>query len=193
MIEAFFPTLIYAEKLKDFEHSNDAYIRRLYELKQTIPRHEAWNCDTYASYTKHDLRTESLFASLFSVITTHVNDFAKVYGVDKPNAKMTEAWFNVAQPGNCQEFHMHSSSHFSAVYYVKTPPNCGNIIFKSFEADTDMFRLRTDIEVLAAWKTVFHVPEMTKLVIVRSNLQHMVAKNLSDDDRISIAMNFVIE
>jgi uncharacterized protein (TIGR02466 family) len=194
MIESFFPTLVYYEDLVEFENSNDEYIKKSYQIKQRVPPTNEWNCDTYSTYnTSYELKTDPFFKSLFDGIKLHVDRFAEVYGVNNSTAIMTDAWINIAEPGNFQEFHMHSHSHFSAVYYIKAPQKCGNIIFKSFQADTDMFQLRVDDTTRPEnWKTVFYTPIESRLIIFRSNLQHMVAKNMSTEDRISIAMNFVV-
>ena len=125
-----------------------------------------------------------------SECTVHVDRFAKQFGVLKAKAQCDGSWFNISRPGNFQEFHMHAMSHFSAVYYVKTPEKCGNIVFKSHEADTNMFLLPIDESTPYNWSTVFYPAIEGRLIIFRSNLQHMVQKNTSTEDRISIAMNF---
>jgi len=42
-------------------------------------------------------------------------------------------------------------------------------------------------------KTFRYKAEECKMLIFRSNLSHMVNYNNSDDDRISISMNFIVE
>jgi len=42
----------------------------------------------------------------------------------------------------------------------------------------------------ASYKSCFYTPKESMILIFRSNLLHMVEKNNSDTDRISIAMNF---
>ena len=43
---------------------------------------------------------------------------------------------------------------------------------------------------IGANKSCSYTPEPTKILIFKSNLLHMVEMNLSNSDRISIAMNF---
>jgi uncharacterized protein (TIGR02466 family) len=165
----------------------------MYEIKKTTPGTNMWECDTYGSFNTYDLRVEPLFKNLLDTVADHVTEFSHSFGIDTHKASCNGAWFNIAENGNFQEFHMHAMSHFSAVYYVKTPPKCGNIVFKSHEADTDMFLLPFERQVPENWRTMFYPPIEGRLIIFRSNLQHMVAKNMSGEDRISIAMNFVME
>lgn len=192
MIETQFPTLFYIEDL-DFNHAHEAYKQRMYEIKKTTPGTNMWECDTYGSFNTYDLRVEPLFKNLLDTVADHVTEFSHSFGIDTYKASCNGAWFNIAENGNFQEFHMHAMSHFSAVYYVKTPPKCGNIVFKSHEADTDMFLLPFERQVPENWRTMFYPPIEGRLIIFRSNLQHMVQKNMSGEDRISIAMNFVME
>jgi uncharacterized protein (TIGR02466 family) len=85
---------------------------------------------------------------------------------------------------------MHSNNHFSAVYYIKTPENCGNIVFKKDSLD-EMFPLPIDeYNEVASYSTRFITPKSGVLIIFKSNIQHMVEKNKSNNDRVSIAMNF---
>lgn len=192
MIESWFPTLFSINDL-NFKGLHEHYIKQMYEVKNNTPSTDQWECDTYGSFGTFDLRTEPLYKSLIDKSIECVNQFAKEFGIDKAKAKCNGAWFNISAPGNFQEFHMHAMSHFSAVYYVKTPLNCGNIIFKSHEADTNMFLLPYDRKVPSNWSTMFYPAIEGRLIIFRSNLQHMVAKNMSKEDRISIAMNFKME
>jgi hypothetical protein len=77
------------------------------------------------------------------------------------------------------------------VYYLQVGNDCGNIIFRSFEADTDMLPLPADILTYPNYKTMSIMPEEDNLLIFRSNLKHMVEKNISNVQRISLSMNFL--
>jgi hypothetical protein len=99
-------------------------------------------------------------------------------------------WFNIAAQGAYQEYHLHPKSHFSLVYYVQTQKQCGNIVFQTADTLTDMFPLIADQATYASYKNCFYTPKDSLLLIFKSTLLHMVEKNLSDKDRISVAMNF---
>ena len=128
--------------------------------------------------------------NLINVVTEHVAEFSKEFGVESGVLMCSNYWFNISETGNYQEYHQHSDSHFSAVYYVQASSNSGNIVFKSFESMFDMCPIPGNLKTFAAFKTCFYTPSNSKLIIFRSNLLHMVEKNLSKEDRISISMNF---
>lgn len=197
-IQYWFPTLIYNRKI---EADNDYLIQKAYQLKEKYPNpNTGWRCETFNTmntYHPREDRDQRIF-SFIDEITNHVYEFGKVFNVKLPKyrLKWTGFWFNIASPGQYQEFHQHPVSHFSLVYYLKVNPNCGNFAIRSLEAYSDMLPLPlddpdgiTDINC----KVVQFTPEPSQLLIFRSHLPHMVDVNKSNEDRISISMNYIYE
>jgi len=189
MLLALFPTLIKAVEMHEFDLYKEKFSDKALNLYQTVDSQIDWRCDTYSSLNSFDMISDPLFKTFNQKIITETLKFSKEYGVTNNNLQITDAWLNVAKPGAFQEYHIHTASHFSAVYYVKSKINSGNIVFRSFEADTDMFPLPVNELTPASFKTISLPPEENKLLIFRSNLKHMVEKNNSDDYRISISIN----
>lgn len=173
----------------------DELINKSYELKDKIPNESGWRCDTYSTFGTNDLINDETFSSLLQIITDRVGAFSSIYGNPVGKLVCKEAWINISQPGNFQEYHKHPLSHFSAVFYLKVPDNSGKLVFKSHEAEDDMFPLILEAGPIQfpSYKTNAIVPGSKRLIIFRSNINHMVEKNLSDGDRISLAANFIYE
>lgn len=195
MINAWFPTLVYSADLNNLV-DNISLKNHAYLLKEKFKKIKSdWRCDTFNTLNQDQFinhTSDQKLTDLVEQCKNHVKEFSKEYGLNN-NVVCTEYWFNIAMRGNYQEYHQHANSHFSAVYYVQAEENSGNIVFKSPESITDMFPLPTlDTCSLVNSKTCFYKPAESKLLIFRSNLLHMVEKNQSDTDRISIAMNFRI-
>lgn len=197
-IMSWFPTLIYRTCLHNFEDHNrhlEKKANELYNLSNSKSSNH-WNCDTYNTLDQYDFRHDEdhYVNSLINECKRHVLAFAQQYQVDKclEDLECVDFWFNLAPPGSYQEYHLHSNSHFSLVYYVLTPNNCGDLVFKSFESATDMFPLPIKESCLndSTYKSCTYKSKESTVIIFRSNLQHMVKKNLGDRNRISIAMNF---
>ena len=187
-----FPTLVCVDQLPQFGEDNKKFIEKSLELLKTLPQNSAWRCDTFNTLNQYDMINDPLFAELIKNITECVKNFALEHGAKVDNISPTDAWINVAMPGQHQEYHIHTGSHFSVAYYISAAKNGGNIVFRSFEADTDMFPLPLTFENYTSYKTFSVPPVPGNLVIFRSNLKHMVEKNLSNDPRISISINFVL-
>ena len=195
-IDPWFPTLIYnidlAESVNNEILKDSAYILK----NKGDDLKSEWRCDTFNTLDYNhsiDQVHDQELTNLINVVTGHVAKFAKEFGVERGSLICSNYWFNISETGNYQEYHQHADSHFSAVYYVQAGPTSGNIVFKSFESMFDMCPVPTNLKVPANFKTCFYTPANSKLLIFRSNLLHMVEKNYSDEDRISISMNFKIE
>jgi uncharacterized protein (TIGR02466 family) len=192
-ITAWFPTLIYSENIiNEFSSNyNIDIINKAKEYQQKYTPDAGWACDTFNTMGI-DIRNNEPFKTLIDICIQHVIKFSKEYGVNS-NIICHECWINIAPPGEYQEYHIHNNNHFSLVYYVKAPPNSGNICFSSHESASDMFPLPDGAPAPPNFKTCDYKPIESHILIFRSNLLHMVHKNKSDDDRISIAMNFICE
>ena len=191
VIDNWFPTSIYNTMLREMESQRESFVARAYEIKQKHDRTSDWRCDTYNTLnSSYDFKADSIFADLVQLCTGHVGNFSRSFGINNPDVSVTDAWINIAKPGNYQEYHLHPNAHFSLVYYVQSQPNCGEIIFRSPEANTDMYPLEIDENNGFNYKTCSYRPENNRMIIFRANLLHMVEKNMSDADRISISMNF---
>lgn len=191
MIHVLFPTLVKAVKLSDFQKDKSQFKDKAINLYRTLSPQIDWRCDTFSTLNSFDMISDPIFENLIHRIIFEVTQFSKDYGVNSTDLKIVDAWINVAAPGAFQEYHMHTASHFSVVYYINIEKNSGAIVFRSFEADTDMFPLPIKEITPASYKTMSFTPEEGTLLIFRSNLKHLVEKNLSTDFRISISMNLV--
>lgn len=82
-------------------------------------------------------------------------------------------WFNVMNSGNKTTLHRHDDDDelLSAVYYVKTPKNSGELHLK---------KSAVDIKV---------TPQEGRFIFFPPNLPHEVSENLSDTRRISLGIN----
>lgn len=188
-IQSWFPTLISSEYIYTIDEK--PLIKRAYEIEKKYPVNSKWNCETYTSINLFDLQIDDIFKPLIKIIKNKVLDFAKVYGIENCKIHKTESWINISKKGNYQEYHTHALSHFSAVFYLLTPKNCGDIVFQKGD---NMFPLPFPNEPNAYnLTTSIYKAEQFNLLIFPSDLRHMVRTNMSDNDRISIALNFTLQ
>ena len=195
IVEMWFPTLIYSCNVNEIigPEDNEKFYKKALEYKENIPQISDWRCDTYNTIGTVNLHTVDLFKPLVELCKIHVLAFSKQFGVVSEQITCRESWINVAAPGDYQEYHIHADRHFSLVYYVKTPKDCGNIVFKSQDAVFDMLTLPTSGLVPGNMKSAYYTPVESNILIFRSNIIHMAEKNKSNEDRVSISMNFTIE
>lgn len=187
-----FVELAYRKTMPSLAQNNGAYTARALEVFPQASANKDWMCDTVTTMgSTYNLLTDDLFAFAISECGAEVFQFASQFGVTRTDLRCVEGWLNIAMPGQYQEFHRHPMSHFSVVYYVQTPENCGDIVFRSAASESDMFPLPTPRPEFANAKTHREPAVAGDMLIFRSNMAHMVMKNQSNEPRISLALNYI--
>lgn len=106
--------------------------------------------------------------------------------------KLDNIWININGYKDHNKPHIHPGCLFSGVYYLKTPENCGNIVFKH-PADILQYDWKKDLlkEVMQNNCNEWFLPvQKGKMFIFPSWLYHYVMPNLNEkEDRISLAFN----
>lgn len=202
-----FPTLI-ASQMIDIPDEDVNYLKnKALELKNKNEISEnvkGWQCNTFSSldsYIPHEDKDEKLL-SVVNTTRELVHEFSLLFGCgDKKEVYQeawynkvycTDAWFNVADYKDYQEFHHHPNSHISAVFYLATPKGSGDIVFKN--PSLNMCPIPSDNNGCPENAEVYTIPPKEKLLLLfKSNLQHMVQQNKTKQQRISISMNFRVE
>ena len=190
MIKNMFAEAIFMEQT--MLTNNNKLFDKAMEIKTVMPNGTQWACDTYNSLGSYDLERDKDYNTVVELAKDYVKAFCLQYGLTSPNVKCNDSWVNVSDPGAFQEYHLHPNNHFSAVYYVRVPENSGDLLLRSAETQTDMFPLPLGQETTFTNKTYQVTPREGMIVIFRSNVLHMVTKNLSDEPRVSVAMNFEV-
>ena len=201
-LDLWFPTLILAGDLPNCEDHNKNLVDRAYELKEKHddPNATNWGCKTWNSLglnplTDDDGAGDNSVKWLVSSSTSAVYELGAQYGVDlkKYTPRCLDFWFNIAGPNHHQEYHNHPDCHFSVVYYAKATEKQGWLQFKSLETFSgSMTPPLVDDENMpqTAATEASYIPNSGMIVAFRSNLNHQVLYNDTEEDRISIAMNF---
>ena len=183
MIENLFTVKIAIGEVEN-KDINRLFEEDAYNIKKQIVQNNVteWNGDTFSTLG-YKLQPDENMTKLLEHISQSVYELA-----DKTDfaVELKDFWFNVASPGQFQEFHTHENCHYSFVYYVKAPENSGDISF--FNPIRGDYTPDFDTGVAKNF-----TPKEGMFIVFRSNLMHMVKKNLSDQDRISISGNFIVK
>ena len=106
--------------------------------------------------------------------------------------KIDNMWCNINKYKDYNISHIHPNSLFSGVYYLKTPKDCGNLVFehpcKYLGYDWNENFIQDYVTHNSGiWKIL---PKKNYLFLFPSWLKHYVKPNLNKkEDRISIAFN----
>ena len=112
-----------------------------------------------------------------------------------PEFYITNCWLNVNKAGDYNSLHNHPSCDFSLVWHIKTPQNCGNLLFKN----PQMFNEYRFLSCLPKETQEKHLSykiytiESTEgnCFLFPSHLYHQVESNESEETRISMSANLV--
>ena len=189
-IDLWFPVAIYEEKNLFPFSKNEEWAEISLELQKSVPSAgQEWYGNTYTTINNHDISKDPRFEELKNEVTKHVNAFAKSHNSDEVY-NCHAAWVNVNETGTFQEYHSHSNSVFSAIYYISSPPGSGSVVFED-PKEPDMLPLRGIKERNNLSYCVTKYPcEQGKLIIFRAYLRHLVQPGTNTRPRISAAFNF---
>ena len=128
-------------------------------------------------------------------------DFYKNFGVEIRNHKFVNFWINISGKHHYNRLHSHGNCFLSGAYYIKVPKNSGAIVF---ENPSCMF-IENTFKKFDNWTfsgaedfNSYNSPEwrieplVGQLIMFPSYLRHYVEENQSDDDRISLSFNIMI-
>lgn len=124
------------------------------------------------------------------------NNLIKKFGF-KSDLYMGNMWVNINQNKDFNKIHMHPNSLLSGVFYVKTPKNCGRIVFKNpnpyhfFFIENLTIHNQLEIERYNGFNSAIWVitPKPNLLLLFPSWLEHHVEPNESNETRISYSFN----
>ena len=185
--EGFFPTLIYAE---DFKLDTNQMAQHIIQWSKENPGVKKTNVDGWHSET--DMHKKPEYKPLVNELFKMIHQVFKEEFLDK-HPVLGNMWANINYKGGYNKPHVHPNSVFSGVYYVKTPPNCGNLICNDPRPgiQTCMPNRIKKEPPKHLWREIHLQPQENRALIFPAWLWHCVQPNESDDVRISVSFNFI--
>ena len=187
MIEDIFPTPLYQVDL-------DCNILEMQEYcLDMMNTQDGRNVSNSGGWQSNDLKgVHMVLNELFEDIEHHGNIFAKECSFKKP-VKIVNIWININGYKDYNLAHLHSHTMLSGVFYVKCPPNCGNIVFNHPTEKTHQYDWRgSNFETLNKYSygIINGQSIENRLYMFPSWLEHYVTPNMNKNEkRISIAFN----
>ena len=189
------PTMLVKRRLPGFEQPTA-------DLAAHIAEQEAREADYTARYQE-----QNFFASeqpavrwLKNQVDQTATHFLRQVGIEKIPSWTLFAWYNTNRYGDHHAPHTHPKSYLSGTYYVRVPPapasvddprsQPGCISFYDPRNGANMITVGTDPDARAT-HTVR--PTAGTLLMWPSPLQHYVHPNLSEEHRVSISYNLIID
>jgi uncharacterized protein (TIGR02466 family) len=103
--------------------------------------------------------------------------------------KMTTSWFTKSNKNQESIYHNHNNCMFSGVLYLKINDNSGGINFTNYE-NFRFLLVATKYDTLNA-KDFTIQPQTGTIIFFPSEMHHRILQNESNQERISLAFNFL--
>lgn len=147
-----------------------------------------------AYMTPDDLQNLPQMQELVDIIMRESAQILDIHAIKRSSHYISNMWANIAHPNRRHAMHVHPNCLFSGVVYIKTPKNCGPIMFVSPR------QLSKNLEPTFMQKNEFNSdvfvipPEKGRMLIWPSHVPHAVEEGSADDsqDRIVVAFNIMI-
>jgi uncharacterized protein (TIGR02466 family) len=143
----------------------------------------------YNTLNNYNIHKDNNFKILYDWIFQCVIEYANKLKY-KPDFKCVESWFNIYKKNDYQEFHTHSMSSLSAVYFLKSDSEKSSKIYFKVRRDNTLSDPVITSSDSIDYPLVWYKAVPGRLLIFKSNLPHSVAMSNEDDTRISLAFNF---
>jgi len=167
-------------------------------LKEVMDVDEGRTVSNYGGYQSNNLDNNEYTFPLLEKVSENIQKVSNIIGIKKQGLKLHNFWLNINSKKDFNLPHVHPQSIISGVFYIKSPPNCGNLMLKNRNADLvksyfDYWHLKEETDYAMneitsqSWRIV---PEENHLIIFPSWVEHYVEPNESDQERISISFNY---
>tara|TARA_R100000808_G_scaffold25001_1_gene60336 strand:- start:3090 stop:3671 length:582 start_codon:yes stop_codon:yes gene_type:complete len=141
-----------------------------------------------------DLKDEKL-KEFLTILYATAQDYALNILELKNKLRISNMWFNYNTKKCSNGAHVHPDSVVSGVFYVKTPPHSGDIIFHREDAFVYFARHAfkdKDFKKFNFFNSRYWsiTPEENTLLLFPSWLLHSVTENITEKERLSFSFNF---
>ena len=185
-----FPSIVTEVECDFYSFIQPSLIEWIYKYQKTTNGVVLSNCGGWQSLS--DFYLDRSFDQFADYILKNALMSLKHYDL---NFKLSNMWININKQRDYNVMHNHPNSIISGVFWVKTPENCGSLVFQSPHSFTQHLLLNhVDSEVAKKqnYCDCFNfTPKEGTMILFPSDLLHGVEPNESDEDRISIAFNLI--
>lgn len=194
-ITSIFPILIHEFYIENYSKIKKQLINYCYDERSKDHRGikrsnsgNSWHSKIFYNRSENIIST-----TLKSVLTKYL----KTYPVFKKETTIdvTTLWININSVGGNNAIHNHPNSNLSGVFWIKSPKNCGNLIFENPNNFAEFNCLNSYSQTVSKKfnkvENYFQPPKEGCVLLFPSHLSHRVEENLNElnEDRISVSFN----
>ena len=144
---------------------------------------------------KKNLKETKKLKEFLTILNLNVEKYTSDVLELKNKLSISNIWFNYNTKKCSNGAHVHPDSVVSGVFYVKTPPHSGDIVFHREDAFVYFARHAfkdKDFKKFNFFNSRYWsiTPEENTLLLFPSWLLHSVTENITEKERLSFSFNF---
>ena len=186
-----FPTVIHELKVENFKSLKNKLVQFVYEQQKKdldgVNFSNVGGWQSQPNYNTYDnILLSTISETLMPYFKNNVLDMSK-------EIKYEGLWMNINKKGNHNATHDHPGCHIAGVFWINSPPGCGNLEMQSpnsFNMGTEMMMYTEEFQKKSsAYPFYMFHPTEGSILLFPACINHRVTFNESDGDRISSAFN----
>ena len=186
--EQYFPTTFYT---KDLQLDNKFLEQNILEWQKQDPE-GLKKTNMYGWHSQSNMHTKPEYKPVVDELIKMQLEIYKEEYLDREPV-LGNMWANINYTGSYNQSHIHPNSLFSGSYYVKTPPNCGDLVATDPRPGVqNCLPARKQGQLpLNIWRDVYFKAHAGRAMMFPAWVWHRVEPNNSNETRISIGFNFI--
>ena len=192
MIIPLFPVLLHEFAIPDFKDIEKNLIKTSYHQRKKDPKGRV--VSNRGGWQSSFIQEENNI--IRSTLLRGIRDYGESNQIFECDLILSSLWININGKGDYNELHHHPSCDLSGVFWIKSPVDCGSIVFNSPQDFVQAKELRSYAShVKDEWKQFdsYYFPSTAvRVMIFPSFLLHQVRPNQSNEDRISVSFNIAL-
>jgi len=194
-----FPTQYWEVELKENikELQNESYKIKKNDQEGVIKSNTGLN-----GYHSKDIRNFENIPKINKLMFEIANCVNSIHQVNrKGKLNLANFWVNISGKGASNSPHVHSGNNYSGVFIIKIPKEMSGGRFLFYRNFNDaalnsmayMGQFKDDYKMQSYDYPIITIPPKENMLLVfPSWVPHAVETNLSDEDRISLSFNFIL-
>ena len=186
-----FPTVIHELKVEKFKSIKNKLVQFVYEQQEEdLDGVRYSNVGGWQSQPTYNSQDNILLSTVSETLMPYFKDNV----MDMSNEIIYEGlWMNINKKGDHNSTHDHPGCHMAGVFWINSPPECGNLEMQnphSFSMGNEMMMYTEDFQKKSSAYPVYMFPPTEgTLLLFPACINHRVSASQSDEDRISVAFN----
>ena len=186
-----FPTVIHELKVENFKSLKNKLVQFVYEQQKKdldgVNFSNVGGWQSQPNYNTYDnILLSTISETLMPYFKNNVLDMSK-------EIKYEGLWMNINKKGNHNATHDHPGCHIAGVFWINSPPGCGNLEMQSpnsFNMGTEMMMYTEEFQKKSNAYPIYGFPPTEgSILLFPPCINHRVTVNESDGERVSSAFN----